>query len=470
MKLLVLPMLLVSLSNPSQASSEAEFTATINKISQAREALRLSASGQKYCETPQSTQCTYEGYCDKLAGKASDFYLYQDADGRQVPNMQMSISMKFVESCVGKPFPEAPVQDPFVYPEQFFDAAKAGGPENLKKNRERYATELKRVDKVFADAKDKVIKALELKKTPANKAQVDQMIAKVKAAKMRHLKLSGGPYMLAEEGCEAPNAYYRPDLNTVTVCPHYLNLPDASLFSTLSHELGHAIDSCNAFANEEGEINTPPEKNPFSQVLSCLQSDDSIGVKVPSQQSLIMQVNEEEDALKEETASEAQEIGEGGEEGNFTDAAEAQFEDRRKEIEGKYENHKHCASMTGSGHMQEAFSDWISSQALAVKLSEIPESGKAREFAFASQAVFYGIDCANVKQATLEKMRATAGKSCKAFDALEAFLSTEDHSHGDESTSHPKSARRINRIYYAKPEIQKALGCQAHGDNGKECQ
>ncbi|XGC79802.1 hypothetical protein ACES2L_10720 [Bdellovibrio bacteriovorus] len=470
MKSFILPLLLVSLSHPVQATTEAEFVATINKIKQAREALKLSASSSKYCETPQSTECTYESYCNNLAGKASDFYLHQDADGRQIPNMQLSISLKFVETCMNKPFPEAPVHDPFVYPDQFFDEQKAGGPENLKKNRERYTTELKRVDKIFADAKDKVVKALESKKTAANKVQIDQMISKVKAAKMRHLKLSGGSYTLAEDGCEAPNAYYRPDLNSVTVCPQYLNLPDASLFSTLSHELGHAIDSCNAFMNESGTISIPPEKNPFSQVLTCLQSESSIGVKVPSKQSLIMQVNEEEDALKEETASENQEISEGGEEGSFTDAAEARYEDRRKEIEANYENHKHCAGMTGSGHMQEAFSDWISAEAVSVKLSEIQESAKAKEFAFASQAVFYGIDCAHVKQATLQKMRALAGKSCKAFDALETFLSTENHDHGDEPSSHPKSANRINRVYYAKPEIQQALGCQAAGDNGKQCQ
>lgn len=476
----------IVLATSSVLAQEADSPAlreTINKITKMRETLKVSADRSGACETPQSPSCTFEGYCGQLAGKAQDFYLYQDSEGRKVPNMAMIGNLSFAEHCAKGTFPQTAVQDPFVYANQFMDEKAAGGKEQLQRNKERLKKETARTLKVVEDARNHVIKGLEAHKTSANAKQIDNMIARVKAIQYRAAKTDGQYMDLVTDGCESPNAYYSSDANTITVCPQMMNLPEASLFATLAHEFGHGIDPCAMemdFGKEGAKLpdfmslvvktNQPTvnpavrmAQNPFKNVISCLQSPQSIDVSIPTKDALLREINEFEDGLKAEVGSEFEE--ETGEI-KATDATDARFEDSRQNIEKNYERYKYCSEITGSGHIQEAFSDWISAQALTSKISGIQDSAKAREFAFASQTMFYGMACENVQQAVDSKMDQFV-ESCPQLEEIRAYM--EDMKHSDGHSSHPDANRRINRIYYAKPEMQKALGCNSGDNDAQDC-
>ncbi|AFY02619.1 hypothetical protein [Bdellovibrio bacteriovorus] len=481
--ILFVAMTFSSLTASAQEAVSPHMRETINKISQMRETLKISADRSGACETPQSPTCTFEGYCGKLAGKAQDFYLYQDSEGRQVPNMAMVGNLSFAEHCAKGTFPQSAVQDPFVYANQFMDEAAAGGKEQLQRNKERLKKETARTLKIVEDARNHVVKALEVQKTSANGKQIDNMIARVKAIKYRAAKTDGRYMDLVADGCESPNAYYSSEENTITVCPQMMNLPEASLFATLAHEFGHGIDPCAMemdFGKEGAKLpdfmslvvkpNQPTvnaavrmAQNPFKNVISCLQSPQSIEVSIPTKDALLREINEFEDGLKAEVGDE---IDEETGETKATDATDARFEDSRQNIEKNYERYKYCSEITGTGHIQEAFSDWISAQALTSKISGIQDSAKAKEYAFGSQTMFYGTACAEVTEAVDRKMDQFV-ESCPQLEEIRAYM--EDMKHSDGHSSHPDANRRINRIYYAKPELQKALGCDGGSNDAQEC-
>ncbi|MGE9743431.1 hypothetical protein [Bdellovibrio bacteriovorus] len=474
---------LAAVSVQAQESVSPAMRETINKISQMRDTLKVSADRSGACETPQSPSCTFEGYCGQLAGKAQDFYLYQDSEGRQVPNMAMVGNLSFAEHCAKGTFPQSAVKDPFVYANQFMDEKAAGGKEQLQRNKERLKKETARTLKIVEDARNHVVKALEAQKNSGNAKQIDNMIARVKAIKYRAAKTDGRYMELVADGCESPNAYYSSETNTITVCPQMMNLPDAALFSTLAHEFGHGIDPCAMEMDFSAEGAKLPEfmslvvkanqptvnaavrgaQNPFKNVISCLQSPQSLEVSIPTKEALLREINEYEDALKEEMGG--GQIDEETGEPKATDATDARFEDSRQNIEKNYDRYKYCSEISGSGHIQEAFSDWISAQALTSKVSGIQDASKAREFAFASQTMFFGLACENVKEAVDRKMDQFV-ESCPQLEEIRAYM--EDMKHSDGHSSHPEANLRINRIYYAKPELQKALGCRG-GNDAQDC-
>lgn len=479
------------LSSSWAGAQDATLEETIQKISRVREALKLSADAMGECTPPQAAHCTFQNYCSELGKKAGDLYLYQDSEGRQIPNYPMVNVMNFAEYCAGKPFPQAAAQDPFVFVDQMFDAQRAGGEEKLKQNRARMEKEYQRVEKLFSDAKNKVLAVLNKRKTAQNSAQIENAIRRIQAVKFQRPDLNQGYYGLAEAGCEAPNAAFSPDTQTITVCPQFLNLPDASLFSTLSHELGHAIDTC-ALAMDTTEKGTkfpewmdvvhlndgkvvnaaiPMNKNPFQSVISCLESPKSLGVQTPSKESLLASVDKEIQSMREELRQSQEEMGGvelSEEEMQFSDADEARYEDRKSSIRNHYEEFKHCSYLTTNGHMVEAFADWVASQALAERISEIPEAAKAKEYAFASQAGFYGLYCDNVTQAADEKIKGAIGGRCQSLQTYRETVEDSRKTEGLDS-SHPDTGRRINTIYYAQPTIKKALGCKST-NNSTECQ
>ncbi len=470
---------------------------TIEKIANVRKALKLSATTSKACETPSSPNCTFSGYCDKLADKAQSFYLYQDEQDHQVPNFQMLSYVQVAEACARKPFPQAAVNDPFVYPEQLASAEKAGSVEQKKKNLAKYNKELQRARGIFADVQIRITKILESRRTAGNSTEIDNMISRIKTAKFTGPKLGDGIYTLSAEGCESPNAFYDPGKHTVTVCPQFLNLPDAALFTTLSHELGHSIDPCSmVFSYSQGkkglEMDYPDfmggdgkkgkakiaaisvDKNPMSGILACLQTSSSLGVKIPTKESMLSAIDKEEDDLRKEVAADSDSGAVGQEEdgiprGELGDATMAGFDDSRKAIREHYDTYKNCSSFSSNGHMQEAWSDWVASQTLASKVSEISDSKKAKEYAFTSEAVFLSIGCQNIAQAALNKVKAANGQ-CSYLDEVSKLMAGLNNEGKSGSDSHPPTDNRVNRLMFVKPEVQNALGCKASSEsNGSEC-
>lgn len=461
---------------PSQAYLDA-----VEKIGRVREALKVSALNSTTCPTPDSPGCSWSAVCDKFSGKKDDFYLYQNADGRKIPNYNMVTNLTFAEACLRRPFPQASVQDPFSYPEQLVSAQRAGGEDKLRQNQAIYKLRLENARKLFSDVQARVVAMLEKRKDGSNTKEINNLIQRLKSVKFESPKLGDGTYILSAEGCESPNAFYAPAKHSVTICPQFLNLPDAALIETMAHEIGHSIDPCmSAFsfnADTKGEIsrNIPesmggfknpgkmkfsavaPEKNPMKSVVACLQRPSSIGTHVPTQAELLKKIDVEVNKLRSEARQDTPSSDEVQDGEILGDATLAKFDDDRDSIKKNYNSFKYCGSLTGNGHMQESFSDWVASQIIAGKISEIPDTTKARQFAFESQAVFMSVGCENVQQASVGSIQSAVGNECPAFtDAVHAASAAGEETESD----HPETADRANKIMFAKPEIRKGLGCQ----------
>jgi hypothetical protein len=450
----------------------------ISQLQKVREQLRQSAGASADCKTPDAANCNFQDYCQQFTGKGKEFYLYQNAEGRQVSNTQLINHLESAQTCLGKSFPQPPVRDPFVYPEQFTDPAKAGGTEKIRENLARYEQESKRVATIFSDVQSRMVRLLESRRTKANSDSIDNMLARVKAVKIFTPEGGLKPQELALYGCDIPNAGYNPSEHKIIVCPQLMNLPDSALFSILTHELTHPIDPCQmsmAYVRYHGIISqydtdlTNPEPqpkdaffksikaaaNPFKSIIACLQKPESMGVKIPSEENLITQLRTEAEnalGLKEEIAD-----SDGNPQGDATDMLRAALEERAEGIHKNYNEFKQCYNMTGSGHATEAFADWMSSQLLKQKVADIPDSGKAKDYAAESQMFFMAASCQNLNQAATAAVRPLIKNKC---GSLLSEMEAQGRTVSTETDTHPDTGKRVSRILYAPAEIQKALGCK----------
>lgn len=460
----------------AQSGDDADLIAKIQKV---RDKITATAGSSATCPTPRSKNCTFKGACDEFDGKAMDAYLYQNAEGRQVPNFQLLTHMDNVEICLNRPFgAKAPTQDPFINPLQLFDAQAAGGPEQMSKNYQRYAQEVKRNNKIFDEAKKNILKVLDSRRNSSNAKEIDNMKARVSQvtfwAPVSHNELSD----LNFYGCGMPNAAYNPDSHRVQVCPQLMNMPDAAIYATIAHELGHSIDPCQASKyyekNDRGVTESTPgyydaeqviprnkvfdaitgAKNPFKQVLSCLQQNSSLGSKLPTAQQIIDRRNKEVSGVIETREEIAEADAYEGD--SATDMLRANHEMQIEGVRKNYDLFKGCYEFSDSGHIQEGFADWMASQALSEKIKEIPETKRAQEYAFESQSVFMAIGCKNVEQTVVSNLRPLVRQRCGYL--LETMEGADRPS--SETDTHPDTGKRVSRISYANKEIQKAMGCQ----------
>lgn len=456
------------------SNSEKDMLTQFQKI---RTSLQTSAGAAISCEVPQSEDCSFGNLCSKFDGKARDFYLYENEEGRQVPNFQMIAYTSAAEACLGKPFKSPLVSDPFVFPNQLTDATKAGTPAQLNKNYVRYEAQKERVGKIFNDAQERIVKLLTARRNSTNEVATNEMIARIQAVQFNFPKSNRELKDLAADGCEIPNAFYAPDAHTVTICPQIMNMPEAALFSIMSHELGHSIDPCQSakpysrnadkitaekpffsvytYANQAKDFIFQPisaAQNPFKEVISCLQTEKSLGVVIPT-------MKETQERTRKNLESQL------GATAEISPALAATFADQERSVRQQYETFKTCKELTGNGHMQEAFSDWVASQTLKQKISEIPDTAKAKQYAFESQTLYIGSRCQNLNQTAVSYLRPLIRAKCP--DLLDKMESADQPNDGSES--HPATNDRVNRIMMATPEIQKALGCHK-SDGVGECQ
>lgn len=472
----------------SEAQSKDDLGSMVEKLRRIRELLKSSMDSSQDCVSPTPTKCSFADSCSAFDGKGQDFYLYRDQEGHQIPNFQMSVAVSYSESCLGKPFPQAAAEDPFVYPEQLVDEQKAGGAVQLKRNRERYSKELARTKGIFAEAKGRIIQLLESRRTRANRVQINNMIDRINQVHFGEMNVMDGSLTLASYGCELPNAYYKPDSQSLVVCPQLLNLPDATLLSTIAHEFGHAIDPCYAtFAyskNSRGDLSLEipeflgggkssksadaffmkpvlPEENPLKDIISCLQEPSSIGAKIPPLSHVLGLIDKYEDELRKEVTKNS---GDSSSEDLGEDVLTL-INERRGIVKNSYSRYGACQQLTENGYLQEAFADWISSEILAKKVSEIQDSVKARSFVFETQGFFLGAKCESIRQTVIQKIQTLADSRCSG---LVQSLSKNADNPEDNNHTHPKTANRTDRIYFAKPEMLKALGCEQKSQI-KEC-
>lgn len=449
----------------------------ISQLQKVREQLRQSAGASTDCKTPDAANCNFQDYCQQFASKGKDFYLYQNAEGRQIYNNQLINYMSSAEVCLGKAFPQAPVRDPFVYPEQLINPDKAGGAEKMRENFSRYQQENKRTEKIFNEVQDRMVRLLESRRNKENKKAIDNMLARITTVKISMAQTPTEIANLSIKGCDIPNAGYEIGTHKITVCPQLMNLPDATLFSIIAHELTHSIDPCAmsiSYSRVNGVISqdivdfgTPeaapldsflgPIKastNPFKSVISCLQKPESMGVKLPSKEEVISTLREQVERgidLKTEVAETNDDTS-----ADPTDMLRASLEEKVNGIDISYPEFNQCYNLSGTGHPTEAFADWMSSQLLKQKISDIPDSGKAKTYAAESQMFFMATSCKNISQAAAAAVRPLIQKKCPG---LLEIMKTEGKV-SDETDTHPDTSKRITRIMYAPATIQKALGCK----------
>ncbi|UYL09111.1 hypothetical protein B9G69_000790 [Bdellovibrio sp. SKB1291214] len=489
MKSILTLLVFISLLNYAQAEalSKNESDEILAKVERIRAALKQSASDSSSCTMPIPDACTFEGYCGKLASRGQSAYLYQDSEGHQIPNYAYLFLSEEIELCVQKSKPL--IDDPFVYPKMFIDAKAAGGLENLNANKGRLEDAKVRLNKIVEDTRARLVGILQKRKNGSNDSQLDNMIERVKSVKFKAAS-PGSAQEMAENGCELPNAAYNLEKHEVVVCPQVLNMPEASLMGTLAHELGHSIDPCSSaldFAKDGAmypdwmdvmaNVKSGPvafkgikaKDNPFAGVISCLQTPSSINVQIPTKQKLISEINRQQDYLSKNASSGLGENQNGDEEdggaaGRSLDATSARLDDQIDSLNAHYEDFKGCKEISQSILIDESFADWISSQVLADKVSALP-ANKANDFAFASAGILYSTACPDIASQAYAKATAAA-PNCKSLQKFSDF----GHGHVESSAlPHPDPARRVNRIYYAKPEIKKALKCQG-GETGISCE
>lgn len=414
------------------AQSDSDYAALFKNLQKLQSELKQSERSAAACEIPHVAECAFGDYCQKLRSQSQNFYLYKNADGKTVPNFFFIRLAKQVEGCLGQPMPETDSQDPFV------------NPLKLKTSSAAYQTELKRTQKIFADVKTRTVALLQSRKNANNAQEIDQEIKRVQAVQMKSLMFNDQREL--ERECGLPNATYQPDSNSISICPQMLALPDATLLSLLSHEISHSVDPCNAHKNIAG-TSVAAKKNPFAQVLSCLSQSSSMGAKSSSQADLLSKINKEEKKLAKDLGPLSLEV-------------KAAFEKKRQTVKDNFDSYQYCRNFSGSADMQEGFADWMSSKIVAGKIAEIKDVAKAKEYAYETQLFIAGSECDNVKVAAINRVAAAVEKECPQFTEYKQMLLHPEQYTDPDIVPHPNSSRRVDKILFAPPEIQKALGCK----------
>lgn len=458
---------------PGAHAAPGDFEA-IEQLRQVRSAIH-KASNNISCEVPAVKSCSFASLCGNFSSKTQSMYLYTNASGQAVPNYSMLVNMQTMDACLQKPFKEDLFTDPLLNPEKLFTEKAAGGKEQLKENQKRYNTEFARANGIFKDVQQRLIAYLKSQQTANNSAAIEASIRKIEIVSMNQLPLNDE--VLLKTGCEMPNAFYVAQTMAVTVCPQFLGLPDASLFLIIAHELSHAIDPCNSsygyLQSDKGTFMLDPrtsmpeseysedsykgynsfadsvgvDEHPFKDAIACLNSPQVMNVRTPSQAAVLKRVDDKMSSLQEKDS-------ESGEE-KSSDAQMSRLQSEKDFFEKHHKDLQYCGPITGNGHAQEAFADWLAIQIVEKKIAEIPSTADAKRFAFETQAYSFGRFCANLSQAMNAKSKKIMGKKCETLNEVLAREKKDpNHQH-----SHPEMADRVNAIYLANPGLQKALGC-----------
>ncbi len=429
---------------------------TYPEIDSALEVLRNGPRRPEKCDLDKKYSCSFNSYCSSLKQRDRNIYIYENEEGHRLPNTALLAVYIVLARCArGESFPTL-TDDPFMHPEKFAEP----------KNQKLFQKGKARINGIFLESQQRVIKVLMARKNGTNDAAIESMIQRIRTVT---LEVPDGKDFgqLVSKGCEVPNAAYRYD-HKVVICPQLGNFPEASIMSVVAHELAHAIDPCcgaldlvktktgyevnmdfnpvslMSVSEKKSSVAVPgilADKNPFSSVISCLQTSDSVGIKAPT-------VTQLQESYFKEAAGDGQ----------------SGFYKFAQKIPELYPKYGMCENFSGDGRVGEAFADWIGAQVIAKKIEEIPESTRAKRFAFESQGVFLASHCPQALAAVQE--RASSAMMGGQRSCGEAFADI-DYSN-QTNKNHPSTGSRITKILLAQPEIQKALGCRP--EKFKACQ
>lgn len=289
------------------------------------------------------------------------------------------------------------------------------------------AAHMKRVNHVFADAQERILKVLDNRKTERNAEQIEALKSRIRSIKLRTT--------VNAADCHGPNAFYDPDSHEFAVCPQVSMLPDNSLFPIVAHELSHSIDPCSSISKIK------PSEYPFNDTLKCLSGNDSVNARNGDNKMTI--------AARLAELKDLRDSGGAGSE----QARRLKLEIAELNRENENKSAERCGS-SGS-QLQEAFSDWMATEAFAEGLPDNETS--ARKAAFEGTGLFASLGCYQPPPAKLK----AAMSEC-----TEMFPEPEDM--GPSDNTHPFSSSRVNRIYMVHPKIKNALGCTQQ--EGKYCE
>lgn len=363
-------------SNNDQAYNE--FLERTRQMSRELEVLNNSA---KKCDIPSlDLNCNSASICSKL--NSDSLYTYTDSEGYSAINASMYSAVYNYSFCGDGGVGQLD-SNPFLLPDKFYDDRVAGSPQKVKENQNKLKKDFARLENIFKDAVNQVVKVLESRKNSENETQMNSLIRRVKSVELNKYtadEIYNGHLM---SSCEIPNAYYSPPTHQITICPQYLNSPQGNLFFILAHEISHSIDACNAnFDQGKSGINLPTElgnpknslvqdkgmsksDNPFTSAFRCLASSNVIAVQNYSKPEILKQY----------------EINIAENPDNASKLTPGYYWTRKN-----FEKVEYCGFF-GKGHTQEASADWFATEALAMKLKELPDSARKKEFAFGAAAL-----------------------------------------------------------------------------------
>ena len=412
------------------ALAEGIDASVIEKIQQARLELKNNMGAVPTCTLPSSPSCSGTEYCKELEKNADKAIIYKNDQGETVPNFALQKFNHDFEGC----FDVAAVDvsdDPLLNIETLQSAKAAGGPQAFLQNHKEWEAANNKAKPILEETRRGILNILDARKNGSNDAAIEDMkkrILAIRLATTQEVQSKG-----LENKCALPNARFMRDDHSVHLCPQLLRMPAASLQMILAHEMAHAIDPCNAAKDlySDGKVTsnqatrlptevasiakagkmisagTSLQKNPFSSVISCLQQPNSMSLPLP-------------------------------------------------ETLPTWEEYRACSEVSESALMQEGFADWMASQVLKNKVASIKNPEAAKRFAFESQALFFAAGCDNISQRVLNAMTVKLEKNeeqtvkdrCRDLAAMQ----------GD--AKHPRSDKRVGRLFLTPKEMQKALNCK----------
>ncbi len=400
-----------------------------------------------------------------------------------------------------KIFPELYSDNVFADFDNFIDPEIAGSDKKLVENQKLYQKMAQKNYDIFLESKKEIVAYLKKKMNDKNKPMIERAIKKVELVKFQTPSLNK-EYM---NNCKSPNAWYDSDANTVTICPQWLNHPEADLRYTYLHELTHSIDACTfSFPLQikktstqivpEGEFtidlkmervkdsvglsyvmksddldsdDLPAVKfnsHPFSSVFECLKGSSSVGAKVPDWSIMQERLQKEKDFIVKNGFKNSDKSR-----FKFIESALKNFDKFKDHFEGCDDN-----SFVGPNQLGESFSDKVAFDILAERFSKLNQNEANEE---------------------IKKLLLTGMKGESAFGCPNNFLAAKIHekigqekcegyfssisdgervlqgirlSSENDREEHPETFKRFERIFMTNPQVQKILGCKVKG--GEHCE
>jgi len=369
------------------------------------------------------------------------------------------------------------LDDPFQTPSVIFDQTQRG-----QKAREKYEVKGRKIQSLVEQTRGHVKKVLEQQATryPDRKDNIAELEKRVNTVKFELVSSQQEMNTV----CVTPNAFYDGLSHTLKICPQMMVMPEAHLRMVIAHEIGHSIDPCaaacplhqvkNGYMTQYSILDLPKlygsnheqnppkampipfKENPYTEVLTCLEGKDSVMAR-PADGAQMKKLLENQIRLTEEAGQDSSGI--------------KQFLAAVPEIEKYYGG---CSVLPGNSRQQEAFSDWLAAEALAV--SNIPVN--LTEIG----GIFFVSDCPGLApDITPEVMQQLQQYNClPQQDPQAAFAQVlpEAYQIGQtfgqlqqmDAGSHPPSVDRIQRLFRLQPQLKNRLGCKGEAFIGKYCE